>query len=76
MTATLDPECEYCRSRIAAIERTLSSHDVRLTAHDARLVSHEADIVGLVRKLDGLTESNRRIENVLERILTMMQERR
>lgn len=76
MTAALLDECLHCRKRLDAVEQTLGTHEARLTAHDARLVSHEADIAVLNRKLDGLTESNRRIEVVLERILNLMTERK
>jgi len=72
----LDPECEHCRSRLVALERAVASHEARITTHDAQVVMHTADIASLNRKLDSLTESNGRIEKVLERILELITERR
>jgi hypothetical protein len=62
---TLKPECVHCQGRIAALERVSISHE-------AKLMLHAESLDELERKLDNLGASNKRIEELLERVLSFV----
>ena len=58
----LTDECSRCVERLAILERVTLSHE-------AKLIHHAASLLALEKKIDGLSESNIRIEHLLERVL-------
>jgi hypothetical protein len=56
------PECLICKTRLAMLEKAS-------IAHEAELVDHSASLTALKAKLESLSVSNKRIEELLERVL-------